>query len=467
MKTPAISFPWKQIISTMNDVLMVIAMDGTVVMVNQAFEALTGYTKNEVIGQPCTILECDACELTLNPGKNKPWCALFEPGHEGIKRCRCNLRKKDGTYIPALKNASVLRDDDGAAVGSVETLTDISEIDRLDRELVQLSRQLDQEEGFYGIIGKSVAMQRVFDVIQKAAISDAPVIIYGESGTGKELAARAIHMIGSRKDKPYVQLNCAALNESLLESELFGHAKGAFTGALRHRVGRFEVANTGDIFLDEIGDIPLSIQVKLLRVIETKRFERVGDHQPIHVDVRIITATNKDLEEMIQTNLFREDFFYRINVLPIYLPPLRDRQEDIPALVNYFIRNMRRKTHKKISGLTKAAMGKIMTYYWPGNIRELKSALEYAFVIAEKGAIDIDHLPPKTFKEPPDVGGDAGKLVKPVRPGDVSKKQALIEALRMSQGNKSEAARILGVNRVTVWNRMKKYGIDLRKVLIP
>ncbi len=467
MKPPTISFPWEQIISTMNDVLMVIALDGTVVMVNQAFETHTGYTKNEVIGQPCTILECDACELTLNPGKSEPWCALFDPSHEGIKRCRCNLRKKDGTYMPALKNASVLRDDQGAAVGSVETLTDISELDRLDREVVQLSRQLDQEEGFYGIIGKSVVIQRVFDVIQKAAISDAPVIIYGESGTGKELAARAIHMIGSRKGKPYVQLNCAALNESLLESELFGHTKGAFTGALRHRVGRFEVANERDIFLDEVGDIPLSIQVKLLRVIETKKFERVGDHQPIHVDVRIITATNKDLEEMMQANLFREDLFYRINVLTIYLPPLRDRQEDIPVLVNYFIRNMRRKTHKKISGLTQAAMGKFMTYYWPGNIRELKSALEYAFVIADKGAIDIDHLPPKTLREAPNLNGDTGKLVRPIRQGDVSKKEALIEALRMSQGNKSEAARILGVNRVTIWNRMKKYGIDLRKVLIP
>jgi len=451
----------------MNDVLMVIALDGTVVMVNQAFETHTGYTKNEVIGQPCTILECDACELTLNPGKGEPWCALFEPSHEGIKRCRCNLRKKDGTYMPALKNASVLRDDQGAAVGSVETLTDISELDRLDREVVQLSRQLDQEEGFYGIIGKSIVMQRVFDVIQKTAKSDAPAIIYGESGTGKELVARAIHMIGRRKDKPYVQLNCAALNESLLESELFGHTKGAFTGALLHRVGRFEAANGGDIFLDEVGDIPLSIQVKLLRVIETKRFERVGDHQPIHVDVRIITATNKNLEEMIQENLFREDLFYRVNVLPIYLPPLRDRQEDIPVLVNYFIRNMQRKNHKIISGLTQGAMEKIMTYYWPGNIRELKSALEYAFVIAERGMIDIDHLPPQILKEVSSLNVDVGKSVRSLRQGKGSKKEALIEALRISQGNKSEAARILGVNRVTVWNRMKKYGIDLRKVLIP
>lgn len=467
MKPPTISFPWEQIISTMNDVLMVIALDGTVVMVNQAFETHTGYTKNEVIGQPCTILECDACELTLNPGKGEPWCALFEPSHEGIKRCRCNLRKKDGTYMPALKNASVLRDDQGAAVGSVETLTDISELDRLDREVVQLSRQLDQEEGFYGIIGKSIVMQRVFDVIQKTAKSDAPAIIYGESGTGKELVARAIHMIGRRKDKPYVQLNCAALNESLLESELFGHTKGAFTGALLHRVGRFEAANGGDIFLDEVGDIPLSIQVKLLRVIETKRFERVGDHQPIHVDVRIITATNKNLEEMIQENLFREDLFYRVNVLPIYLPPLRDRQEDIPVLVNYFIRNMQRKNHKIISGLTQGAMEKIMTYYWPGNIRELKSALEYAFVIAERGMIDIDHLPPQILKEVSSLNVDVGKSVRSLRQGKGSKKEALIEALRISQGNKSEAARILGVNRVTVWNRMKKYGIDLRKVLIP
>jgi PAS domain S-box-containing protein len=460
-------YPWKKIISTMNDGLMVIAKDGTVVMVNEAFETLTGYNEKEVIGKPCTLLECDACELTLAPKNEDVWCALFDPGHEDIKRCRCSIRKKDGTYMPALKNASILKDDQGTAIGSVETITDISELDRLDRKVAQLSKQLNGEEGFFGIIGKSSAIQKVFEVIKKAAKSDAPVIVYGESGTGKELIARAIHLLGERKDKAFVQLNCAALNESLLESELFGHTKGAFTGALRHRAGRFEVANGGDIFLDEVGDIPLSVQVKLLRVIESKKFERVGDHKPIHVNVRIITATNKNLEELIAGNLFREDLFFRINVLPIYLPPLRERLEDIPVLVNHFIGLLHKKTQKKISRLSQSAMERFMGYSWPGNIRELKSALEYAFVIADQGSIDLEHLPPKIaqFSKSDDNSAKINPL--PLWQNNLSKKEMLIHALKQSQGNQSEAARLLGVNRVTIWNRMKKYKIDLKKVLVP
>ncbi|MFH2219702.1 MAG: sigma 54-interacting transcriptional regulator [Pseudomonadota bacterium] len=296
MKEQEINRYWKRIVNTMNDGLMLIDPDGAIVMVNEAFEQLTGYTADEVLGRPCTLLKCDACETTLNR-EGGGWCALFE--HEQDIKRRCLVVKKDGTYLPILKNASLLRDERGVPLGSVETLTDISELDRLDEEVCRLSRQLDREDGFHGIIGKSRVMQDVFDVIQKAAQSDAPVIIYGDSGTGKELVARAIHLLSKRKDGPFVQLNCAALNETLLESELFGHVKGAFTGAYRHRLGRFEAANNGNIFLDEIGDVPMSIQVKLLRVLETKQFERVGDHQPISVDVRIITATNKNLEEMI------------------------------------------------------------------------------------------------------------------------------------------------------------------------
>jgi transcriptional regulator with GAF, ATPase, and Fis domain len=275
-----------------------------------------------------------------------------------------------------------------------------------------------------------------------------------------------------------VQLNCAALNESLLESELFGHIKGAFTGAYRHRKGRFEAANGGDIFLDEIGDVPLSIQVKLLRVLETKKFEHVGDDRPIAVDVRIITATNKDLEDLIEQKQFREDLFFRINVFPIHLPPLRKRAEDIPLLVSTFIQRMRSRTGKTISRLTPAAMERFMAYHWPGNVRELKSALEFAFVLAEGDVIDLDQLPPKiggsdrmqptTETLPyrirdPEMPGEPSAFSS--KPGDTTEKTALIEALKKTNGNQSQAARILGINRVTVWNRMKKYGIDLKKVM--
>jgi two-component system, NtrC family, response regulator HydG len=445
----------KDIIGTMNEGLLLVAPDGTMLMVNKAFEDLTGYKAEEVVGRPCTLLSCDACETTLREGGTS-WCSLFDKG-QVIKK-RCSLIKKDGSCLPVIKNASLLKDDDGLPLGAVETLTDISEVERLDQEVHLLSHQLETENGFHGIVGNSPVLQKVYQIVQKAALSDAPVIIYGESGTGKELVARAIHLMGRRKDAPFVQLNCAALNEALLESELFGHIKGAFTGAYRHRIGRFEAAHEGDLFLDEIADIPLATQVKLLRVLETKQFERVGDHRPISVDVRIITATNKDLQEMIESKRFREDLFFRINVIPIHLPPLRERLEDVPLLVNAFVERLRKRTGKRITGLSPQAMDRFMSYPWPGNVRELKSALEYAFVIAEKGIVGLDQLPHPLVSEP---------SRHPANPKEPEEKIALIEALRKSNGNQSEAARILGVNRVTVWNRMRKHGIDLRKVLMP
>ena len=466
---------WKKIVNTMTEGLMLVGPDGTIVMVNDAFEDLTGYTPDEIIGRPCTVLECDACEGAMQASANK-WCKLFEEGQ--VIKCRCHLLKKDGSYVPALKNASVLMDDNGVSLGAVEILTDLSELDRLDQKVEQLSRQLDEDGNFQGMIGKSVVMQNIFNVIEKAAMSEAPVIIYGESGTGKELAARAIHQLGRRKDGPFVQFNCAALNEALLESELFGHIKGAFTGAYRHRQGRFEAANGGDIFLDEIGDIPMSIQVKLLRVLETKQFEHVGDDRPVSADVRIITATNKNLDELIAQKKFREDLFFRINVFPIHLAPLREHSEDIPLLVDAFIRKLQARTGKKISGLTPAAMERFMIYGWPGNVRELRSALEFAFVIADKGLIDLDQLPPKIVKpealiaesgHPPHQITEQENMAQPAvfssNPGNSEEKRMLIEALRQSNGNQTQAARILNINRVTVWNRMKKYGIDLKKVM--
>ena len=458
MRPEEIERYWGNIVNTMNDGLILIRTDGIITMVNQPLERLLGYTANELIGRPCTMLQCDVCDTMLNSA-TKHWCSLFATGQE--YRRPCVLMKKDGSYIAVLKNASVLKDDEGIIMGAVETITDISELQRLDQEVDRLSSQLDMKDGFHGIIGKSKAIQKVFQVIERAAQSEAPVIIHGESGTGKELVAQAIHQLGSRREGPFIQLNCAALNEALLESELFGHVKGAFTGAYRHRQGRFEAAHHGDIFLDEIGDVPLSIQVKLLRVLETKQFERLGDHRSISVDVRIITATNKNLEELIARKEFREDFFFRINVIPIHRPPLRQRLEDIPLLVNTFVTRLRSRTGKEITGLTPAAMERLMTYNWPGNVRELKSVLEYAFVIGEDGLIEPDHLPPKLAVNK--QGNEAHSFL-PARE-DHAEKTALIDALKQSKGNQSQAARILGVSRGTVWNRMKKYSIDLKKVM--
>lgn len=449
---------WGRVIDTMNEALLIISNEGVILSVNRSFEEMTGYTAAEAVGRRCTLLECSACELYINRN-NTWWCKLFDPNQDSVRRCRCEIVKKDGSTLPALKNASVLYDEDGKQLGAVETLTDISEIDRLDRKVELLTQQLDETDGYCGLIGLSNEMQNVYGIIEKAAQSDAPVIIFGESGTGKELVARAIHERGYRKESPYIQVNCAALNESLLESELFGHVKGSFTGAVRDRKGRFESAHRGDLFLDEIGDVPLSIQIKLLRVLETKQFEHVGDDKPISVDVRIITATNKNLIELISQNKFREDLYFRINVLPIHLPPLRQRTEDIPLLVQTFMRRFNKKTRKDIKGIQRDAMSALVEYRWPGNIRELKSALHYAFTIAENGPINCDHLPPHLmgqvqFKET----GEASLSVK-----DTKEKQYLMEALKEADGNQTRAARILGVNRVTVWNRLRKYGINIKK----
>jgi two-component system, NtrC family, response regulator HydG len=448
---------WKKIVDTINDGLMFIGPEGSILMVNKAFETLTGYTSEQAIGMPCHMLGCDACEQTLQTGKGSVWCKLFEKGQADMKKCRCLVRCRDGSFLPVLKNASVLWDEDQTILGVVETLTDISELTRLDEKVHILSRQNERDADFFGMVGKSPQMQTVFDMIRKASESMAPVIILGESGTGKELVANAIHLCGTRKTGPFIQLNCAALNESVLESELFGHAKGAFTGAYSNRIGRFEAANNGDFFLDEIGDIPLSIQTKLLRVLESGQFERVGDISSINVNVRIITATNKDLEELITRNEFRQDLLFRINVIPIHLPPLRDRREDIPLLINSFIHHLNKKTGKNIRGVNHDAMEAFMQYHWPGNIRELKNTMEYSFVTAEGSAITLDHLPKKINSPSPVTA--APKQEKS------NEKHQLIQALQQTKGNQSKAARLLNINRVTVWNRMKKYGIDLKKVL--
>jgi len=359
-----------------------------------------------------------------------------------------------------MKSASVLRDKHGTIIGAVETLTDISELVRQQQEILSLRKSCHLEEGFYGILGRSTLMQRLFELIENVSQTDAPVMIMGPSGTGKELVARAIHDSGPRAGKPFIKVNCAALNENLLESELFGHVKGAYTGADRNRIGRFEAAQEGTIFLDEIGDISLSTQVKLLRVLEEKQIERVGDHQPIRVNVRIVTATNRNLEELVSQEKFREDLFFRINVFPLYCPPLSGRQEDIPLIVQSFILRNNEESGKNILGFVPEAMEKLMSYSWPGNVRELRNAVEYAFVLCPGGHIQVEHLPPKIISYDP---GDTDNLPLTGQKTADRTRHELIRALRQAGGNQSKAASILGVSRVTIWKRLKKYGIDPRE----
>ncbi len=444
---------WKTVVDSIQDGVMIVDPDGTIVSVNRAFEEITGYSHSEILGQSCTTLNCSSCEIAREENSCH-WCVMFRKGN--LSRQRCTLIRKDGRTITILKNASVIRDGQGHVTGAVETMTDITDLISKEIQIESFRRELRAEDRFHGMIGVSVAMRRVFDLVANAAQSDAPVIIYGESGTGKELVARAIHEEGSRHRKPFVKVNCAALNESLLESELFGHVKGAFTGAIREREGRFEAAQGGNIFLDEIGDLPLATQVKLLRVLEEKVVERVGDNRPIRVDVRIISATNRNLAQLIEAGAFREDFFYRINVIPIWMPPLRDRREDIPLLAESFFRRIQMKSGKPVQAIGRAALDVLMDYHWPGNVRELRSCFEYAVVACPGPTIKPEHLPAQMLKarsaasEPSATHASLDEL----------KKQRLIEALRESGGNQSEAARRLGISRTSVWSQMKRFQLD-------
>ena len=449
---------WETIVNTLHDGLLVVDARGTILNMNPAAEKLTGYSAEELVGRNCRVLNCSGCQI-YGLGAGKEWCSLYVRNR--IRAKKCTITDKNGRALFVMKNASVLKDDHGNVVGAIETLTDISEVVRQQQEIISLRQTCRLDDGFHGIIGHAPAMQRLFELIDNVAQSDAPVLIHGPSGTGKELSARAVHEAGPRKNKPFIKVNCAALNENLLESELFGHVKGAYTGADRARIGRFEAAHGGTIFLDEIGDIPLSTQVKLLRVLEEKEIERVGDHHPIPVDVRIISATNKDLEKSIAEGLFREDLYFRINVFPLTMPTLQARMEDMPLLVQSFVHQNNQRSGKTIDGVSPEAMDALLRYHWPGNVRELRNTIEYAFVLCPGGWIGPEHLPHRITR------GEK-RAPRSTRPHDIAadpERATLVNALRLAGGNQSETARHLGVSRVTVWKRIKKYGIDLHRDL--
>ncbi|MCG6911512.1 MAG: sigma 54-interacting transcriptional regulator [Deltaproteobacteria bacterium] len=470
---------WKTIVDTLQDGVMVVDPNGLIIAVNPAAERLTGYTAKELVGHSCRMLDCTGCEIYAR-GQAEKWCGLFAKGDVRVKEC--SIINRDKRSVSVIKNATILYDESNRVIGAVETLTDMSTLVSQQFEISRLRRSLHMDDGFHGLIGKSPVMQNLYELVENVAQSEAPVMISGESGTGKELVARAIHEASDRKKMPFIKVNCSALNENLLESELFGHVKGAYTGAEKARVGRFEAAHGGTIFLDEIGDISPAIQVKLLRILEEREIERVGDHQPIKVDVRVVTATNKDLEALTEKGLFRNDLFFRINVFPIHCPSLKKRVEDIPMIVQHFIRINNEKSGKKILGMTPEAIEKITAYPWPGNVRELRNTIEYAFVLCPSGGIGVNHLPAKIVGAEPeriaprmDRGHPAqGALAAHTHPNPeppaekpamkksaAAKKEALIDALRQTRGRRSEAAQLLGVSRVTVWKWIRRFGIDL------
>ncbi len=328
---------------------------------------------------------------------------------------------------------------------------------RLADENVYLREELDDQFNFGEIIGDSVKMQQLYRTISKVAKTDSSIIIYGESGTGKELVARAIHKAGPRAQNPFIRVNCGALAEGVLESELFGHEKGAFTGALRRKKGRFELADFGTFFLDEIGDLPLSTQVKLLRVLQEREFERVGGEETLTVDVRVIAATNHDLKKLVNTNSFREDLYYRLHIIPVYLPPLRERREDIPVLANHFINRITAKLGLKKITLSQNALDALQEYDWPGNVRELENVLERSAVLADNEEIKASDLPflnPKTLRTFEMETLDLNAALAHVE------KMAIEKAMDQAKGVKQEAARILGIKTGALYYKLEKYGLN-------
>ena len=330
---------------------------------------------------------------------------------------------------------------------------------RLARSNVELKRQLDEKFGFEGVIGNSASMNRVLDRLKHVAPTPATVLILGENGTGKELVARALHTNSPRKHKPFVALNCAALSEGILESELFGHEKGAYTGADKLRKGRFEYANGGTLFLDEVGDLPMDTQIKLLRVIESREINRVGSNEPIPVNVRLLSATNRDIQELVAAGKFREDLYYRLKVVTIQLPPLRERREDIPLLIDHFLKDLAATYERPVPTVSGAASRVLRGYDWPGNVRQLRNAMESTVVIDTDGRIDLDDLPDElqaSHGEVPD-GGDQNSLIG--KPMDVVEAYYIEQALKLTDGNRKEAAAVLGIGERTLYRKIDQYDI--------
>lgn len=345
-----------------------------------------------------------------------------------------------------------LVDDSGVQMGAVLLVRDVT-------RLTLLEKQLEDPHQYQNIVGKSPKMRDIFELIENVAETDSTVLLWGESGTGKELLAAAVHNVSPRAKKPFIKVNCAALSEDILESELFGHVKGAFTGAVKDRMGRFEAADGGTILLDEIGDVSHRLQLRLLRVLQEREFERVGDSVPIHVDVRIVASSNQDLMQKIRNGEFREDLYYRLNVVRIEIPPLRDRRDDIPLLVDHMCRRFNSVFKKEIMGLAPESMEIVMKHPWWGNIRELENAIERAFIVCHDSVILPSHLPPDIISY-----GHGRPLLPVVRPVGGRKeplsREHILEVLRQTDWNVAKASRILGVARNTLYQKMRTFNVS-------
>ena len=410
---------------------------------NRAAERITGVDRRDALGRHCSeVLQASICQSA---------CALkrtMESGRQIIDQ-PVDIIDSSGRRVPISISTAVLRDHKGRIVGGVETFRDLSAIEELKKEITRRYTFMD-------IVSKNHRIQEIFTILPDVAESDSTVLIQGPSGSGKELFARAIHDLSARREKPYVVVSCGALPDTLLESELFGYVRGAFTDARRDKPGRFAVAQGGSIFLDEIGDVSPAMQVKLLRILQEREYEPLGATHPVNADVRIIAATNKDLEKLVEEGSFRQDLYYRLNVVRIQLPPLGRRREDIPLLVERFIRSFNLKKGKHITGVTGEVMELLMRYPFPGNVRELENIIEHAFVLCHGTQIGLEHLPRELTGSVRGRASDAGR---PSDPLGQAEARTIREMLRRMDGHRRRAARALGIHPTTLWRKMKRLGI--------
>jgi PAS domain S-box-containing protein len=427
------------ILDSIADGVFTVDADWRIGFFNRAAEEITGIPAPEAVGRQCwEVFRANICESA---------CALRETMATGepIVNRSVFIVRADGRRIPISISTALLRNESGEVVGGVETFRDLSIEEELRSELRSRYR-------FEDMVSKNHVLQTVFDLIPNIAESDSTVLIQGESGTGKELVARAIHNLSPRSDRPLVVVNCGALPDSLLESELFGHKAGAFTDAKKDKPGRFAQADGGSVLLDEIGDVSPALQARLLRILQDGTYEPLGGTRTEHADVRIIAATHRDLAQMVEQGEFRNDLFYRINVITLTLPPLRERREDIPLLIDHFIERFNRLQQKEIERVSPRALEILMAHPYPGNVRELENIIEHAFVMCRSGTITLRHLPPRLRERPPETPPTPASL-------DDLEARFLLAELERHGWNRAATARDLGIHKTTLWRRMKRLGI--------
>jgi len=442
------------LLETVPCAVFVVDASEQIVFWNKSAESLTMFNSEEMVGENCLKLHLNIC-TTGDESILESFCPL-RSGRKGGE-IECNIRRKDGVLVPVIRRSKAVYDDKGQLIGAIEALVDVSLIKRARREISNLKREIAQSGRFGELVGSSQKMRKLYDMIMMVAGTDANIVIEGETGTGKELVARNLHNESTRSENIFLAINCGAVPESLLEAELFGHKKGAFTGAMADRAGCFETASGGTLFLDEIAEMPLASQVKLLRVLQEGEITRIGDNLPLSVDVRVIAATNKNLLHQVKIGQFREDLYYRLNVVNMVVPPLRDRTDDIADLVAHFIKQFNKKYTKEIEGCLPQTLNLLTNARWPGNIRQLEHAIEHAFVVTgrDNNLIDIENLPAEIMAQKSEKSSEFSDSLL-IDADSIDETTQVTNALAKANGNKAEAARLLGITRAGLYKKIKR-----------